>query len=49
MHVPALNQAVEMQALHVYSGSLYSESGPRHAVQRIALVHLVQLLLQAKF
>ncbi len=47
MHVPPLFHAVEMQT-HVYAGSLYTESKPPHPMQIAALVHPVQLLLQAK-
>ncbi len=47
MHVPVLSQAVDIQ-IHVYAGSLYSESKPLHPVQKSSLVHPVQLLLQAK-
>ncbi len=47
MQVPALFQAVDLQAAHVNAGSLYAASVPSHSVQTVALVHPVQLLLQA--
>ncbi len=47
VHVPPLFHAVDLQ-IHVNAGSLYAESEPVHAVQTVALVHPVQLLLQAK-
>jgi hypothetical protein len=47
-HVPPLFQAVDLQ-IHVYVGSLWAESEPLHAVQTVALLHAVQMLLQAKF
>ncbi len=46
MQVPALFQAVDMQA-HANAGSLWAESVPAHPVQSVALLHPVQLLLQA--
>jgi hypothetical protein len=48
VHVPPLFHAVDLQA-HVNNGSLYVESTPLHDVQIVALVHEIQLLLQAKF
>ncbi len=48
MHVPSLVHAVDLQA-HVNCGSLKAESEPMHPVQTVALVHVVQLLLQANF
>ncbi len=48
MHTPELFQAVDLQ-VHVNEAFLYAESVPLHAVQTVALVQLVQLLLQAKF
>ncbi len=47
MHIPPLFHAVDMQT-HVYAGFLYSASEPIQPVQTVALVHPVQLLLQAK-
>ncbi len=47
MHVPPLFHAEDLQ-MHVYPGSLYAESKPLHPVQTVALLHYVQLLLQAK-
>jgi hypothetical protein len=49
VHIPVLFHAVEVQTLHVYSGSLKDPSEPVHSIQTIALVHPVQLGLQAKF
>ncbi len=46
MQVPALFHAVDMQT-HVNAGFLYAASAPAHPVQTVALVHPVQLLLQA--
>jgi hypothetical protein len=46
VQVPALFHAVDMQT-HVKAGSLYAASVPAHPVQTVALVHPVQLLLQA--
>ncbi len=46
MQVPVLFHAVDLQT-HVNAGSLYVESVPAHPVQSVALVHPVQLLLQA--
>ncbi len=46
MQVPALFHAVDMQS-HVNAGSLYVESVPAHTVQTVALLHFVQLVLQA--
>jgi hypothetical protein len=46
MHIPPLFHAVALQ-LHVYAGSLYAESDPMHPVQNVALMHPVQLILQA--
>jgi hypothetical protein len=48
VHNPSLFQEVDLQT-HVDTGSLYAESVPLHVVQTVALVHPVQLLLQAKF
>ncbi len=48
MQIPPLFHAVDLQ-IHVYDDSLYAESEPEQAVQTVALVHPVQLLLQAKF
>ncbi len=48
MQVPPLFQAVDLQ-IHVNAGSLYTESLPLHPVQIVALLHPVQLLLQAIF
>ncbi len=47
MQIPPLFHAVDLH-MHVNAGSLYAESEPLHAVQTVALVHPVQLLLQAK-
>jgi hypothetical protein len=47
VHVPPLFHAVDLQT-HVYDGSLYAESDPLHPMQTVALVHPVQLILQAK-
>ncbi len=47
MHIPPLFHAVDLH-IHVNTGSLYAESEPLHAVQTLALVHPVQLVLQAK-
>ncbi len=47
MQVPPLFHAVDLHT-HVNAGSLYTESEPAHAVQIVALVQSVQLLLQAK-
>jgi hypothetical protein len=47
MHIPPLFQAVDLH-WHAYAGSLYTESAPLHPVQKVALSHYVQLLLQAK-
>ncbi len=47
MHVPALFHAVDLQ-IQVNVGSLYVESEPLHTVHAVALVHYVQLRLQAK-
>ncbi len=47
MHVPPLFHAVDLQT-QVYAGSLYAASETIHPVQTVALVHPVQLLLQAK-
>ncbi len=48
VHIPPLFQAVDLQA-HVYVGSLYAESAPLlQVVQIVALIHPLQLLLQAK-
>ncbi len=47
MHVPPLFHAFDLQ-LHVYAGSLCAASEPLHTVQTVALLHFVQLLLQAK-
>ncbi len=47
MHVPPLFHAEDLQS-HVYAGSLYAESEPLHPVQIVALVHPVQVILQAK-
>ncbi len=47
MHVPALFHAVDLH-IHVNTGSLYDKSLPLHPVQIVALVHPVQLVLQAK-
>ncbi len=47
MHVPPLFHAVDLQT-QVYAGSLYAASEPIHPIQKVALVHPVQLLLQAK-
>ncbi len=49
VQVPALFHAVDLQAAHVYAGSLKAASGPAHALQTVALVHPAQLLLQAIF
>ncbi len=46
MQVPVLFHAVDLQT-HVNAGSLYAESVPAHPVQTVALLHPVQLLLQA--
>ena len=46
MQVPALFHAVDLQA-HAKARSLYAESVPAHPVQTDALVHPVQLVLQA--
>ncbi len=46
MQIPALFHAIDLQA-HVKTGSLYAESVPAHPVQTVALVHPVQLVLQA--
>ncbi len=48
VHVPPLFHAVDLQA-QVSAGSLYDESAPMHAVQIVALLHALQLLLQAEF
>jgi hypothetical protein len=48
VQVPPLFQAVDLQ-IHVYARSLCAESETLHAVQILALIHAVQLLLQAKF
>jgi hypothetical protein len=47
MHIPPSFHAVDLQ-IHVNVGSLYSESEPIHSLQIVALMHLLQLLLQAK-
>ncbi len=47
MHIPPLFHAVALQT-HVYAGSLYDESEPVHPAQTVALMHPVQLILQAK-
>jgi hypothetical protein len=47
VHVPPLFHAVDLQ-IQVYAGSLYAASEPMHPIQTVALVHPVQLLLQAK-
>jgi hypothetical protein len=47
VHVPALFQAVDLQ-LQVNVGSLKSASEPLHPAHSVALVHYVQLLLQAE-
>ncbi len=47
MHVPELFHEVDLQ-IQVNAGSLYAASEPPHAVQTVALVHYVQLLLHAK-
>ncbi len=47
MHVPALFHAVDLQ-IQVNVGSLKDASEPTHTVQTVALVHYVQLLLQAE-
>ncbi len=47
MHIPSLFHAEELQ-IQVSVGSLYIESLPLHPVQKVALVHPVQLLLQTK-
>ncbi len=46
MQVPPLFHAVDLQP-HVNAGSLSAESVPRHPIQTVALMHPVQLLLQA--
>ncbi len=46
MHVPPLFHAVDLQK-HAIAGSLNAESEPIHDMQAVALVQLVQLLLQA--
>ncbi len=48
MHIPPLFQAVDLQ-VQVNVGSLKAESMPAHPLQIVALVHPVQLILQAKF
>ena len=47
MHVPALFHAVDLQ-IQVNVGTLKLASEPLHNVQTVALVHYVQLLLQAE-
>ncbi len=47
VHIPPLFHAVDLQ-IQVYSLSLYSESKSLQTLQIVALVHSVQLLLQAK-
>jgi hypothetical protein len=47
MHVPPLFHAVDLQA-HAYVVFLNAESEPLHPEQVVALVHPVQLELQAK-
>ncbi len=47
MQVPPLFHALDLH-MHVNPSSLYAESELMHAVQTVALVHPVQLLLQAK-
>ncbi len=47
MHVPALFHAIDLQ-IQVNVGSLNAASEPLHAVQTVALVHYVQLLLHAE-
>ncbi len=47
VQIPILFHAVDLQAEHVNVGSLYAASIPAHPVQTVALVHPVQLLLQA--
>jgi hypothetical protein len=46
MQVPALFHAVELQ-IQINIGSLKAASEPLHTVHSVALVHYVQLLLQA--
>ncbi len=48
MHIPPLSHAVDLQ-MHANIGSLWAASEPLHPVQVVALLHPVQLLLQAKF
>ncbi len=48
MQVPALFHAVDLQA-HANAGSLKAVSLPAHPLQTVALLHPVQLLLQANF
>ncbi len=47
LQIPALSHAEDLQT-HAYFGSLKAESEPLHAVQTVALMHPVQLLLQTK-
>jgi hypothetical protein len=47
MHIPPLFHAVDLQA-QTYAESLYSESVPLQPRQKVAFVHYVQLILQAK-
>jgi hypothetical protein len=47
VHVPPLFHAVDLQT-HAYARSLYKESEPLHPEQTLALLHPVQLILQAK-
>jgi hypothetical protein len=46
VQIPALFHAVDLQT-HANTGSLKAASVPAHPVQTVALVHPVQLLLQA--
>jgi hypothetical protein len=46
VHIPPLFHAKELQT-HVSNGFLKAESKPLHPMQVVALVHSVQLLLQA--
>ncbi len=46
MQIPPLFHAVDLQ-IHVNKGSLYAASEPLHPVQMLALLHPVQLILQA--
>ncbi len=45
VHVPPLLKAEDLHS-HVWAGSRSAESEPLHAMQNVAFMHSVQLLLQ---